>query len=121
MVPDCGGSTPAVWSVLAAASRMSPRASCDCVDSASPRSIIPLERHPHTELCRPRIVGNNPLEELRGVPVTGRVHEVRVVRQVVDLQEESRLVAADPVDVLEPAVEDDLLFSVDAVTHRHTS
>ena len=79
------------------------------------------EGHPETKLRGARIVGHRWDEEIDRVPRAQGVAQVRVVRQVVDLQEKACLVARKPTGVLKSAVENRLVLTVDPIPNGHTS
>src|SRR6186997_2648417 len=83
--------------------------------SGTPGTCFLLERDAESELPRPAVAGHDGLHEVHRIPGAGRITEVRRIQQVVDLEEQPRLVLAKPGDVLEPPVEEHLLLAVDAV------
>src|SRR5262245_44281308 len=79
------------------------------------------EREPESELRGAWIVGHDWNHEVRRVPRAGRIAEVRVVGQVVDLEEHAGLIALHPPDVLDAAVENQLVPAVEPVPDRHAA
>src|SRR5438046_2460742 len=80
-----------------------------------PSSVWFLEDQPNAKLRRARVIGDDRLQEIGRVARARGIAEIRVVRQVVDLQEKACLVARKPTGVLKSAVENRLVLTVDPI------